>query len=112
MARSGAVFILGSENLAAWHNIFALCISFHPFSDHYSEYIRVGNPLSVHNKEPIKDPFSRHAKLPTARAVKDLLEHYDFEIMKFRGFGHLLPLGDRLDRYHSFQFVFINRVIK
>ena len=49
VGKKGCTVIIGSENLAAWHNIIALILTLHPFSDHYSEHIRIGNPLSIHN---------------------------------------------------------------
>lgn len=112
VARPGGRLVLGSENLAAWHNIMALVLGFHPFSDHYSEHLRVGNPLSVHHLKPIERRYERHAKVPTVRAVEDLLGVYDFVVEDMRGFGHMLPGGHRLDPYHAFQFVFVARVSK
>ena len=51
VGKKDCTVVIGSENLAAWHNIIALIFGLHPFSDHYSEYIRIGNPLSIHNKK-------------------------------------------------------------
>jgi SAM-dependent methyltransferase len=107
VVKIGGTIIIGSENLAAWHNIFALVLGFHPFSDHYSTRIRIGNPLSVHYKEELSDPLMRHSKVPTMRALVDLLEYYGFAMVKCEGFGHLLPLGPRFDKYHSIQFVVV-----
>ena len=99
--------IIGSENLAAWHNILALILTLHPFSDHYSANVKIGNPFSIHHKEKIEDPFMRHFKIPTIRALKELLEYYGFKIIDIKGFGHLLPLGTFYDKYHSIQFVIV-----
>lgn len=102
--------ILGSENLAAWHNIIALILGFHPFSDHYSEYIKIGNPLSVHHKKVIDDPYMRHFKVPTIYALKELMEYYSYKILEIKGFGHLLPYGVLFDKYHSVQFVIVSKL--
>ena len=107
VCKNDGTIIVGSENLAAWHNIFALILTLHPFSDHYSAEIRVGNPLSIHHKEKIEDPFMRHFKIPTIRALKELLEYYGLTIVDIRGFGHLLPFGTYFDKYHSIQFVIV-----
>jgi len=107
VANKNCTIIVGSENLAAWHNIFALMLTLHPFSDHYSTNIRIGNPFSIHHKEKFKDPFMRHSKIPTIRALKELLEYYNFKILNIQGFGHLLPFGTLYDKYHSIQFVII-----
>jgi SAM-dependent methyltransferase len=107
VGKKDSTIIIGTENLAAWHNIFALILTFHPFSDHYSSEIRVGNPLSIHHRERIEDPFMRHLKMPTIRALKELLEYYDFKIIDIKGFGHLFPFGTYYDKYHSIQFVIV-----
>ena len=107
VANKNCTIIIGSENLAAWHNIFALMLTLHPFSDHYSANVRIGNPFSIHHKEKFKDPFMRHFKIPTIRALKELLEYYNLKIMDIQGFGHLLPFGNLYDKYHSIQFVIV-----
>lgn len=107
VGKNDCTTIIGSENLAAWHNILALVLTLHPFSDHYSANVRIGNPLSIHHKEKIEDPFMRHFKVPTVRALKELLEYYGFRIIDFKGFGHLLPFGTLYDTYHSIQFVIV-----
>jgi SAM-dependent methyltransferase len=101
--------IIGSENLASWHNILALAFTLHPFSDHYSTQVRIGNPFSLHHKEPIADPLMRHVKVPTIRALKELMEYHDFRILKVKGFGHLLPWGTSYDKYHSIHFVVVSQ---
>ncbi len=108
VAKNDGTVIIGSENLASWHNILALAFTLHPFSDHYSTQVRIGNPFSVHNKESIADPLMRHAKVPTIRALKELMEYQNFEILKIRGFGHLLPWGSSYDKYHSIHFVIVS----
>ncbi len=112
VGKKNCIVIIGSENLAAWHNIIALIIGFHPFSDHYSEHIRVGNPISVHHKQIISDPYMRHSKVPTIRALKELMEYYGYEILNIKGFAHLLPFGVFFDKYHSIQFVIVSKLKK
>ena len=111
VGKKDCTVIIGSENLAAWHNIIALALTLHPFSDHYSAHVRIGNPLSIHHRKKIEDPFMRHFKVPTIRALKELLEYYGFTIIDIRGFGHLLPFGTYYDKYHSIQFVVVCRKI-
>jgi ubiquinone/menaquinone biosynthesis C-methylase UbiE len=112
VCKNGSTVIIGSENLAAWHNIFALILTLHPFSDHYSEYIKVGNPFSIHHREKFDDPYKRHIKVPTIRALSELMEYYGLEVHKIKGFGHFVPFGDRIDKYHSIQFVMVAKVCK
>lgn len=112
VGKKDCTVIIGSENLAAWHNIFALILGLHPFSDHYSEYIRVGNPLSIHHKKEIDDPYMRHFKVPTITSLKELMKYYGFNILKIKGFGHILPLGVFFDKYHSIQFVILSKINK
>lgn len=110
VGRKDSIIIIGSENLSAWHNIIALICTLHPFSDHYSEKIRIGNPLSIHYRQELRSPYSRHIKVPTIRALKELLMYYGYKIEKIKGFGHLLPFGVLYDKYHSIQFVIIAKL--
>ena len=110
VGKKDCIVIIGSENLAAWHNIFALILGFHPFSDHYSERIRIGNPLSIHHNELIEEPYMRHFKVPTIYALKELLKYNGYNILKIKGFGHLLPFGNVFDKYHSIQFIIVSKL--
>lgn len=105
IGKHGCRVVIGSENLAAWHNIMSLVLGYHPFSDHYSERRRVGNPLSIHHKKRLSDPLMRHCKVPTIRALSELMKLYKMDIDDIRGFGHMFPLGVHWDKSHSIQFV-------
>jgi len=112
VGNNNCTVIIGSENLAAWHNIIALVFGFHPYSDHYSDHMRVGNPMSIHHKQKLSDPYMRHSKVPTIRALKELMEYYGYEIVNIKGFSHLLPFGSHFDKYHSIQFVIVSKLKK
>ena len=112
VGKKGSRIIIGSENLAAWHNIIALILAMHPFSDHYSETRRVGNPFSIHHQKKIMDPYMRHCKVPTVKALAELMTLNKMVISEIKGFGHLLPYGTRWDKLHSIQFVIVAEVKK
>ncbi len=43
--------VISTENLASWHNVFALSLGWQPFSiTNYSEHGSVGNPLALHRQ--------------------------------------------------------------
>jgi len=57
--KPGGYAIISTENLASWDNIFALILGFTPFSQSFdSGLVKIGNPLSLHNKEQQKKIFS------------------------------------------------------
>lgn len=51
--KPGGVLVVSTENLASWHNIFALLLGWQPFSlTNISEHgAGIGNPLSSHRRE-------------------------------------------------------------
>ena len=107
--------IIGTPNLASWHNIFALLIGLQPFSgptikpDYQSE-IKFVKEL---NKARMKKVFLKeaesldHIKIMTTRALFGLLRDFKFKIENVRGFGYypmpplIAGLLSRLDPYHS-----------
>src|SRR5436309_600563 len=52
--------IVSTENLSAWHNIFALIAGFQDFSHNVSSVWYLGNPLSPHYKKRTPPDFSPH----------------------------------------------------
>lgn len=111
--------IIGTPNLASWHNVFALLIGLQPFSGptikpDYESDVKMVSEL---NKARMKKVFSEeaetldHVKIMTTRALIGLLKNYNFKIEDLKGFGYypLPPLVantlSKLDPYHSHYIV-------
>ncbi len=117
--KKGGYVLIGTPNLASWHNVFALILGLQPFSGptikpDYESELRVIKDI---NKERMKRVFSDesetldHVKVMTTRALIGLLEDSNFKVEKLRGFGYyplppLLANGmSRADPYHSHYIV-------
>lgn len=78
--------ILSTENLASWHNIFALIMGWQAFSQDVSELKRVGNPLTLIRSR--KPKWTQHLKIFTLRGLREAVELAGFEIEKVFGAGY------------------------
>lgn len=114
--KKGGYVIIGTPNLASWHNIMALLIGIQPFSGptinpNYKSDVNIVQNL---NKKRMKDVFSdyetgslEHIKIMTTKALINLLKTNKFSIESLNGFGYYpwFPLISRplskLDPYHS-----------
>lgn len=98
-------FIVGTENLSAWHNIGALVFGLYPFSCDITDQKKFGNPFSL--SEGVKDTPDYHRTVFNLRALCEFLEYYDFRIIKKIGTAYYpLPsfLGNfmpKIDPTHS-----------
>ena len=110
--RPGGTFVLSTENLASWHNIFALSMGFQDFSHNPSSVWYLGNPLSPHYRKRTPPGFSPHYKVFTQRSLRDILEVYGFKVEKWIGTGFypapraLAKLLESIDPWHA-QFLTI-----
>ena len=118
LKKNGYVLI-GTPNLASWHNIFALLLGLQPFSGptikpDYESEVKVVSEL---NRARFKKVFSEkaetldHVKVMTTRALIGLLGDFRFKVEEVRGFGYY-PLPpffatglSKLDPYHSHYIV-------
>jgi len=102
--------IISTENLASWHNIFALLFGFMPFSltNVSSKKAAIGNPLAPHVGKPATIASSwQHMRIFTVYGLKDLSENIGFSVEKVLTSGYY-PLGNwfaRMDPTHSHFFV-------
>jgi len=81
--------IITVPNLAAWHNIFCLLWGWQPFPTNMSDEIVLGNPLSYNYKiNPANGSFPLHFRIPTYRALKELLEYHSFKVERMIGVGY------------------------
>lgn len=112
--------VIGTPNLASWHNIFALLIGLQPFSGptiypNYESNIAMVRDL---NKQRTKEVFPdyyenslQHIKVMTTRALVSLFKNNGFKIENLKGFGYypFSPLISRplsnLDPYHCHYIV-------
>lgn len=93
--KPGGRAIVATENLASWHNVFALVLGYDPFSISFSKAYRLGNPLSPHQGTgaPVhaEDP-NAHRSVPTARSLREIFERWGFaDVQVFAGGYPPLP---------------------
>lgn len=111
--------VIGTPNLASWHNVFALLLGVQPFSGptikpDYESDIKLVRGI---NKDRMEKVFSKktdsldHIKVMTAKALIGLLKDYKFKIEDVKGFGYypLPPLIAgflaKIDPFHSHYIV-------
>lgn len=100
--KPGGYTIISTENLSSWHNIFSLVIGWQAFSQHISKRYHIGNPLSPHFEEDLKEGWT-HNIIFTFYSLKEIFIIYGFEIEDARGAGYY-PLPEffaRVDPRHS-----------
>lgn len=105
--RPGGYIIISTENLASWHNIFALILGFMPFSltNISSKTAALGNPLDTHANEDFcwNSDTWQHQRIFTTTGLRHLLTLHGFKVEEILTAGYY-PLPDlfaRFDKYHS-----------
>lgn len=110
--------VVSTENLASWHNIFALVLGFQDFSHHTIMKCHIGNPFSPHFNEKtltwskkdnsgVDDTAYPHLKVPTYYSLIKAFEAYDFKFVRGESsgyyplFGFLSKFISRIDPFHS-----------
>jgi methionine biosynthesis protein MetW len=91
--------VISTENLASWDNIFVLLLGYTPFSMEFdSGLYKIGNPLSPHEKEVIKEPFP-HVRVFAWKGLIELAKFVGFKVEKAVGSGHVLGrLGEIVNK--------------
>ena len=85
----GGYTVITVPNLAAWHNIFCLLWGWQPFPTNVSDEIVLGNPLNYgYRTNPAGGEYPLHLRIPTFRALKELLQYHRFEVEKIAGAGY------------------------
>lgn len=111
--------IIGTPNLASWHNVFALFIGIQPFSGPTikPDYKSDCGIVKELNKARMKKVFSEesetldHVKVMTTKALIGLLKDFDFKIEELKGFGYypfppfISKQLSKIDVYHSHYIV-------
>jgi len=94
----GGYAVITVPNLAAWHNIFCLLWGWQPFPTNVSDEIVLGNPLNYgYRTNPAGGGYPLHLRIPTFRALKELLQYHGFEVEKIAGAGYY-PFWGRASR--------------
>jgi len=94
----GGYAVIAVPNLAAWHNIFCLLWGWQPFPANVSDEIVLGNPLNDAYMTDLEGgKFPLHLRIPTFRALKELLQYHGFDVEKIAGAGYY-PFWGRASR--------------
>lgn len=100
--KPGGYAIISTENLASWHNIFSLVMGWQAFSQHISKRYHIGNPLSPHFEEDLKEGWT-HNIIFTFYSLQEIFKKYGFTIEEATGAGYY-PLPNffaKIDPRHS-----------
>ena len=103
LLKPGGYAVISTENLASWHNIFALLWGWQPFSlSQFSETkAAIGNPWGLDRGEEwnpaLRHPSFRHCLVLSYRGLKELFAAHGFTVEAIRGAGYY-PLPGRLAR--------------
>ena len=80
----GGLCVITTGNMASWHNRIALLLGFEPYGRQVSTKYNVGKlPIRGRYQGPEQ---ADHIKVFTCRALKELLEIYDFRIDQVLGY--------------------------
>lgn len=79
--------VISTENLSSWDNIISLLFGYTPFSMEFDQ-IKIGNPLSPHNKEKI-GVYPSHVRIFSSNGLIELLKFHRFRIEKVSASGYL-----------------------
>lgn len=114
--KPNGILIISTENLASWHNIFALILGLQPSTGPWiSSKFSVGfHPLhKEHIKVYVNNPSHHHleqnphTRVMTYRTMKKLFESYNFKVIDERTMGYypfppfLSNTLARLDKWHA-----------
>lgn len=107
--RPGGVAIVGTENLASWHNVLALMLGQQPFTMTIalSPTKRLGNVFQPGRFGALGEDESPHLRVFAHQGLKDMLASHGFTVERMAGAGYFpLPGGAgramaRLDARHA-----------
>jgi SAM-dependent methyltransferase len=98
--------IVSTNNLASWHNVFALALGWQPLPCHVSDDRVVGNPLAL-SETRYGERIHRHLRIFTGRALAELAQAHGLVVELAVGSGyypfgaHVSRLMARLDGRHA-----------
>jgi SAM-dependent methyltransferase len=104
--KPGGYCVIGTDNLAAWHNIFSLMFGWMPMASTNFSMIKmsVGNPLAPNEGEKMRfaEPW-QHIRVLSCKGMKEIFEINGFKQEKYLGSGYY-PFPSffaKLDPTHS-----------
>jgi len=107
VVRPGGVVVHSTNNLASWHNVFALVLGWQPLPAHVSDEIILGNPANPYGGSEAPVEGQTHLRIFTGRALADLAAHHGLDVKAVKGAGYYpFPPGAgrllaRIDRRHA-----------
>jgi 2-polyprenyl-3-methyl-5-hydroxy-6-metoxy-1,4-benzoquinol methylase len=107
--KPGGHVIISTENLASWHNIFALILGYMPFSltNATSKTAALGNPLAPHTNEEFWESATwQHKTVFTTKGLVHFLKLHGFNINAIKGAGYY-PFGNLFATMDPFHCAFI-----
>lgn len=96
--------IISTNNLASWHNLFALILGYQPFPSDISSYTNIGKLIGLFKGD---GKSWSHLRIFTTHSLIDLLKFYKFNINKVVSVGYypfpqiLAKFLSKLDKIHS-----------
>ncbi|HSX40822.1 MAG TPA: class I SAM-dependent methyltransferase [Candidatus Saccharimonadales bacterium] len=116
--KKGGIFVISTENLASWHNVFALLLGMQPSTGPWiSRRFSIGfHPLyEEHIKEYEVKPFLGemigHTNVIAYNSFKQLFKKYKFKLLDERAVGYypfpssLADFFSRIDKWHAVDMV-------
>ena len=110
--KPGGYAVICTENMASWHNIFALVLGWQPFSlsNVSSKTMGLGNPLALHGGEASPVVWMQHLRVFAHRGLVHLGMLHGFTIEAVRGAGYYpLPrmLSQRMAAFDPLHAAFL-----
>jgi SAM-dependent methyltransferase len=93
--RPGGVAVVGTENLASWHNVAALALGFMPFSSANASCTgTLGNPFALHMGEPnTRGESWQHVHVLTTVGLRALFEAHGLVVERVFAAGYYPVFG-------------------
>jgi SAM-dependent methyltransferase len=106
--RPGGIVVASTENLASWHNVFALLFGWQPFSttNVAREQLGLGNPLALHRGDGMGEPGWEHVQVFAYRGLGELFESHGFVVERIEGAGYY-PLPSVVGRHEPRHAAFL-----
>lgn len=82
----GGSIVITTPNLASWYNRICLCAGWQPFWTEVSTRFVIGNPIRKKRMTEKKIMPSGHLRLFTTKALRELLEKYNFSVEVTKGY--------------------------
>ncbi len=115
--KKNGLFILSTDNLAAYHNIFALFRGLQPYTGPFlSRKYPIGHRPNAIFYETLKDMYP-HLNVMTTKSLVQLLEYNKFKIKAVTGAGFYpfpIPIARllvKIDKYHASHCIVVGQKI-